>query len=458
MKGNKDNSYSEKVPSGYAVWRGDARPSHRLQGLRSFNSGKDMVDEPLGDPTLYEYAANSAEFTYVASAASIARAMFAHLQVKTRAHTDCIPKVSHNATRGGIRLIGPKPRWARPHGGEGSAHPSNLIEYGYPMGTLNWTGHDPCVFPVDCPDFGGFVSSTTIVKADYWRMGQMKAGASIKYRRVTLEDALSLRRRVEDFVGRVAACCSGKARFAEISPLDYSNLPEPKDSAQCPKAIIIHQIPENGKTQPLVSYRQGGDDYVLIDYGHALSLYYDGLKIPQRKLIDYLCELEVELGDLSQAKMTSRSVFKLPLTFVETQRPYASYLPDNMDFVAENNAFTREQFENIYLTASFMRMNCPKMNPSRRVFTPEGQVSWGGSCMALFTEKPWSYEDFDQISSYKVTEEEYERGMAQFRSGRYEYKWEHVEFDMAEHNRLLGGTKDEVAKIRATAASAVGNA
>ncbi|KMW67154.1 acetyl-CoA/propionyl-CoA carboxylase [Blastomyces dermatitidis ATCC 18188] len=356
-------------------------------------------------------------------------------------------------------------------------------EYGYPMGTLNWTGHDPCVFPVDCPDFGGFVSSTTIVKADYWRMGQMKAGASIKYRRVTLEDALSLRRRVEDFVGRVAACCSGKARFAEISPLDYSNLPEPKDSAQCPKAIIIHQIPENGKTQPLVSYRQGGDDYVLIDYGHALSLYYDGLKIPQRKLIDYLCELEVELGDLSQAKMPSRSVFKLPLTFeskrqtaalqryMETQRPYASYLPDNMDFVAEN----------IYLTASFMRMNCPKMNPSC-VFTPEGQVSWGGSCMALYNvespggyqltglsipgvdilgskagyspEKPWSYEDFDQISSYKVTEEEYERGMAQFRSGRYEYKWEHVEFDMAEHNRLLGGTKDEVAKIRATAASA----
>lgn len=105
--------------------------------------------------------------------------------------------------------------------------------------------------------------------------------------------------------------------------------------------------------------------------------------------------------------------FRLPLTFeskrqtaaiqryIETQRPYAAYLPDNIDFVAKNNAFTREQFEKIYLTASFMvvavgfftalplslpvdprqRMNCPKMNPSR-VFTPEGQVSWGGSCMA----------------------------------------------------------------------------
>ena len=34
-------------------------------------------------------------------------------------------KVSHNAARGGIRLIGPKPKWAREDGGEGGAHPSS---------------------------------------------------------------------------------------------------------------------------------------------------------------------------------------------------------------------------------------------------------------------------------------------------------------------------------------------
>ena len=49
-------------------------------------------------------------------------------------------QVSHNAARGGIRLIGPKPKWARKDGGEGGAHPSNVVEYGYPVGTLNWTG------------------------------------------------------------------------------------------------------------------------------------------------------------------------------------------------------------------------------------------------------------------------------------------------------------------------------
>jgi urea carboxylase len=45
--------------------------------------------------------------------------------------------ISHNAARGGIRLVGPKPRWSRSDGGEGGAHPSNVIEYGYPVGTLN---------------------------------------------------------------------------------------------------------------------------------------------------------------------------------------------------------------------------------------------------------------------------------------------------------------------------------
>lgn len=50
-------------------------------------------------------------------------------------------KVSHNASRSAIRLIPPRPpKWARKDGGEGGSHPSNLVEYGYPLGTLNWTG------------------------------------------------------------------------------------------------------------------------------------------------------------------------------------------------------------------------------------------------------------------------------------------------------------------------------
>jgi urea carboxylase len=127
------------------------------------------------------------------------------------------------------------------------------------------------------------------------------------------------------------------------------------------------------------------------------------------------------------------------------------------------------------------RMQCPKMNPSR-VFTPEGQVSWGGSCMARYNvespggymptglsipgvdilgfkksyspEKPWLFEDFDQITFYEVSEEEYEKQMAVFRSGRYEYQFEEVVFDMKVHNELLESTRAEVEDIRREQAKA----
>lgn len=236
-------------------------------------------------------------------------------------------------------------------------------------------------------------------------------------------------------------------------------------------------------------------------------LNFDGLRVSRSDILGLLTHIESSFGDLSHAKFPSR-LFRLPLTFthpaqaasvtryIETQRPYASYLPDPAKFVAENNAFSEQQYRDIYLQAKFMmvavgffcalplclpvdprqRMNCPKMNPSR-VFTPEGQLSWGGSCMALYNvespggymptgmtipgvdilgskkgfsaEKPWLYENFDQLTFYEVSEEEYEREMAVFRSGRYEFQHEEVEFDLEEHNQLLRETRQEVEAIRA---------
>jgi urea carboxylase len=62
--------------------------------------------------------------------------------------------------------------------------------------------------------------------------------------------------------------------------------------------------------------------------------------------------------------------------------------------------------------------------------------------------KPWLAEDFDQITFYEVSEEEYDKMLAVFHSGRYEYEYEDTMFDMKEHNKLLEETKDEVKKIR----------
>ena len=337
-------------------------------------------------------------------------------------------QISHNAARGGVRLIGPKPKWARKDGGEGGAHPSNVVEYGYPVGTLNWTGDDPCIFPVDCPDFGGFVSTTTIIKADYWRLGQMKAGDTMRYRKVSLEDALAMRKLVDGFVESIGDACIGKGNFDNIMPLDYTMLPASTMSDRHGKATL-HQIKAQGN-RPLTIYRQGADDYLLVEYGEgnfdinhrcrvtaltkalrestgpisfssglvntvgcctSLLIYYDGTRIPQNELLSYLIDLESQLGDLSKAKVPSR-IFKLPITFeskrqtaaiqryIETQRPYASYLPDNMEFVAKNNGIERKDLERILTNSKLMAISvgffaalplCLPVDPRERLNCPK---------------------------------------------------------------------------------------
>lgn len=186
---------------------------------------------------------------------------------------------------------------------------------------------------------------------------------------------------------------------------------------------------------------------------------------------------------------------------METQRPHAPYLPSNLDFVARNNAFTPDQLKQIYLTGEFMavvvgffcgntvslpvdprqRMSCPKQNPSR-VFTPEGSVSWGGSCMSIYPvdspggyqmtgrtvpcfdllgfksgftpTRPWLFRDFDLLTYHQVSEAELDAELALFRSGRYEFEYEDAEFDMGAHNALLAETAAEVEQIRQRQAEA----
>lgn len=451
--------------------------------------------------------------------------------------------ISHNAARGGIRLIGPRPKWARADGGDGGSHPSNVIEYGYPMGGINFTGDEPVIFPADCPDFGGFVCPFTVVKADYWKLGQLRAGNKVRFHPVSLEHALQCRRKTEVLIQDILNALSSQS-FGEIEGLDTLAIPPAPTIIQ---PAVIKSLEET-PSRPKVSYCQGGDDYLLVDYGdgrfdinhkcrttalkqkleastglirfsatgegiyntvrigNSMMIYYNGLVLPQAQLLAYLVSLEEDLGDLSALMIPNRTVI-LPLTFTHprltesverymaNQRPYASYLPDTFKFVAENNGISVEAFRKLWLTAEFVcvgvgffmalpeclpadprhRLNAPKMNPSR-TFTPEGTVSWGGSCLAIYPvdspggymmtgmtipgvdtlgykkgfsqDKPWMFEDMDVIMFEEVSEAEYDRQMALFRSGRYEFKIKQTTFDMRAHNEMLKEVAQEAEEMR----------
>jgi urea carboxylase len=60
-------------------------------------------------------------------------------------------KVHYNSDRTGVRLIGPKPVWARQDGGEAGLHPSNIHDNAYAIGTVDFTGDMPVILGPDGP-------------------------------------------------------------------------------------------------------------------------------------------------------------------------------------------------------------------------------------------------------------------------------------------------------------------
>jgi urea carboxylase len=90
-----------------------------------------------------------------------------------------------------VRLVGPKPQWARKDGGEAGLHPSNIHDNAYAIGTIDFTGDMPILLGPDGPSLGGFVCPATIVQAERWKLGQLKAGDTVQFRRLTLAQAAS---------------------------------------------------------------------------------------------------------------------------------------------------------------------------------------------------------------------------------------------------------------------------
>ncbi|MCL1415460.1 hypothetical protein M3J43_26005, partial [Escherichia coli] len=63
-------------------------------------------------------------------------------------------EIHYNSSRTGIRLIGPKPEWAREDGGEAGLHPSNIHDNAYAIGAIDFTGDMPIILGPDGPSLG----------------------------------------------------------------------------------------------------------------------------------------------------------------------------------------------------------------------------------------------------------------------------------------------------------------
>ena len=365
-------------------------------------------------------------------------------------------QVHYNSNRTGVRLIGPKPNWARKDGGEAGLHPSNIHDNPYAIGAVDFTGDMPIILGPDGPSLGGFVCPFVVIAADRWKLGQLVPGDRLRFAPVTIADA--------------AAADADQQRL-----LNQGALPGPvPDRPVAHLSPILAEIAETG-SRPRTIYRQQGDRNILVEYGqivldielrirvHALmvelerlalpgvidivpgirslQLHFDGVQLDQAKALAALIEAEERLGDLADFTIPSR-VVHLPLSWrdpatIETIEKYiaavrddAPWCPDNIEFIRRINGLPDvAAVENLIFEANYLvmglgdvylgapvatpvdprhRLVTTKYNPAR-TWTPPNVVGIGGAYMCIYgMEGPGGYQLFGRTvqvwNTYKQTE------------------------------------------------------
>jgi urea carboxylase len=352
-------------------------------------------------------------------------------------------KVHYNSSRTGVRLIGPRPQWARRDGGEAGLHPSNIHDNAYAIGSVDFTGDMPIILGPDGPSLGGFVCPLVVIQADLWKVGQLAPGDSISFAMVSDAQAQEAESAME-------------ALFADPPPAAVRPA-RPGGSAHSP---ILANTAARGQ-RPQVVYRRQGDRHILVEYGplmldltlririHALMLelqkralpgviditpgirslqvHFDSRVLTQDALLQALGDAENQIGDLTDFSIPSR-VIHLPLSwgdpaiyetiakYMASVRSDAPWCPDNIEFIRRINGLSSlEAVRDIVFDASYLvmglgdvylgapvatpldprhRLVTTKYNPAR-TWTPANVVGIGGAYLCIYgMEGPGGYQLF----------------------------------------------------------------
>ncbi|NWD77317.1 urea carboxylase [Pseudomonas gingeri] len=176
-------------------------------------------------------------------------------------------EVHFNSSRTGVRLIGPKPEWVRADGGEAGLHPSNIHDNPYAIGAVDFTGDMPVILGPDGPSLGGFVCPVTIIEADLWQLGQLKAGDRVQFFPVSIETARAL------FAEESPPTCRSElARDDGLSAArDVLNVPASSRASSLLQggALISPVVLDVGQGDRRLVARLSGDTHLLLEIGAA---------------------------------------------------------------------------------------------------------------------------------------------------------------------------------------------
>jgi urea carboxylase len=351
-------------------------------------------------------------------------------------------EVHYNSSRTGVRLVGPKPQWARTDGGEAGLHPSNIHDNAYAIGAVDFTGDMPVILGPDGPSLGGFVCPATIVQAELWKMGQLRPGNTVRFKRIGLDEAMQRELAQDSAIKTLAATVTADADTAGMAT----------------STPVLYRVEEQDG-QVAVTYRPAGDKYLLVEYGplvldinlrfrvHALmtwlqqknvpsiidltpgirslQVHYNNQLLPLPQLMAALTEAESALANIEDLVVPARIVH-LPLSwddpstrlaiekYMQSVRKDAPWCPSNIEFIQRMNGLDSiEQVKEIVFNASYLvmglgdvylgapvatpldprhRLVTTKYNPAR-TWTPENAVGIGGAYMCVYgMEGPGGYQ------------------------------------------------------------------
>ncbi|QXH63264.1 urea carboxylase [Pseudomonas azerbaijanorientalis] len=174
-------------------------------------------------------------------------------------------EVHFNSSRTGVRLIGPKPEWVRADGGEAGLHPSNIHDNPYAIGAVDFTGDMPVILGPDGPSLGGFVCPVTVIEADLWQLGQLKAGDKVQFSPIDIKTARTLALKWDQ-------CGSGLAREEGASVnIDVSEAPLSRASRTAapplPQGMVSPVVLDIGQGDTRLVARLSGDTHLLLEIG-----------------------------------------------------------------------------------------------------------------------------------------------------------------------------------------------
>jgi urea carboxylase len=360
--------------------------------------------------------------------------------------------VHPDSDRTGVRLIGPRPAQAWNDGGDVGP---------YAVGSMHFAGELPILVGPDGPTLGGSVCPAVIAHAELWKLGQLRAGDTVRIRFISHHIA----ERLDRWLERALETLSGAWPTFTVGPAGgYADFDAASEAGREP--AILHAV---GSTV----FRASGDRHLLVEIGpnelgltprfrvHALQqrlreqelpgivdivpgsrslqIHYDTDELSREVLLGCLDDCQRSLARVDDIVIPSR-VVQLPLAWEDALEENVRRIVFDASYLVL--ALGRDLPGVPVLMPIDPRHRLDSIADGSRLVERTVPVWRSGETSAVEPDSPWLLRCFDQIRFFPVTAEELREIRAAFVRGAYNLAAEPSELSLRAYQAFLRSIGD----------------